>query len=72
MYDTQVAGGKGKFKQVDRERSLQALMTTNLLKRLESSIESFRLTLQSLRTNHTNTLTKISAFNQRQYHQSTT
>ena len=64
MYDTQVAGGKSKFKQVDRERSLQALMTTNLLKRLESSIESFRLTLQSLRTNHTNTLTKISAFNQ--------
>jgi superfamily II DNA or RNA helicase len=64
MYDTQVAGGKSKFKQVDRERSLQALMTTNLLKRLESSIESFRLTLQSLRTNHTNTLNKISTFNQ--------
>ncbi|WFE69501.1 SNF2-related protein [Thiomicrospira sp. R3] len=64
MYDTQVAGGKSKFKQVDRERSLQALMTTNLLKRLESSIESFRLTLQSLRINHTNTLAKISAFNQ--------
>lgn len=64
MYDTQVAGGKSKFKQVDRERSLQALMTTNLLKRLESSIESFRLTLRSLRTNHTNTLAKISTFNQ--------
>jgi superfamily II DNA or RNA helicase len=64
MYDTQVAGGKSKFKQVDREKSLQALMTTNLLKRLESSIESFRLTLQSLRTKHTNTLTKISTFNQ--------
>ncbi len=64
MYDTQVAGGKGKLKQSDREKSLQALMTTNLLKRLESSIESFRLTLQSLRTNHTNTLAKISTFNQ--------
>jgi SNF2 family DNA or RNA helicase len=64
MYDTQVAGGKSKFKQVDRERSLQALMTTNLLKRLESSIESFRLTLQSLRTKHTHTLTKISTFHQ--------
>jgi hypothetical protein len=63
MYDTQVAG-KGKLKQVDREKSLQALMTTNLLKRLESSIESFRLTLQSLRANHTNTLGKISTFNQ--------
>ncbi|MCC7545387.1 MAG: SWF/SNF helicase family protein, partial [Aquabacterium sp.] len=63
MYDTQVAG-KGKLKQADREKSLQALMTTNLLKRLESSIESFRLTLQSLRANHTNTLAKISTFNQ--------
>ena len=63
MYDTQVAG-KGKLKQVDREKSLQALMTTNLLKRLESSIESFRLTLKSLRVNHTNTLAMISTFNE--------
>ena len=39
-------------------------MTTNLLKRLESSIESFRLTLQSLRANHSNTLAKISTFNE--------
>ncbi|MCA3168480.1 MAG: DEAD/DEAH box helicase family protein [Burkholderiales bacterium] len=64
MYDTQVSGGKGKLKQADREKSLQALMTTNLLKRLESSIESFRLTLQSLRANYTNTLAKINTFNQ--------
>ena len=64
MYDTQVGGGKGTLRQVDREKSLQALMTTNLLKRLESSIQAFRLTLQSLRANHTNTLAKISAFNQ--------
>jgi hypothetical protein len=63
MYDTQVAG-KGKLKQADRERSLQALMTTNLLKRLESSIQSFRLTLQSLKANHTNTLAKIGKFKQ--------
>ena len=38
-------------------------MTTNLLKRLESSIQSFRLTLTSLRNNNANTLAKISAFN---------
>ncbi len=62
MYDTQVAG-RGKLKQVDREKSLQALMTTNLLKRLESSIQSFRLTLTSLLNNNANTLAKISAFN---------
>ena len=35
QYDTQVSGGKGKLKQADREKSLQALMTINLLKRLE-------------------------------------
>jgi len=62
MYDTQVAG-RGKLKQVDREKSLQALMTTNLLKRLESSIQSFRLTLTSLRNNNADTLAKINAFN---------
>jgi hypothetical protein len=62
QYDTQVAGGK--LKQSDREKSLQALMTTNLLKRLESSVQSFRLTLESLKANHVSTLEKIRAFNQ--------
>jgi SNF2 family DNA or RNA helicase len=62
LYDTQISGGKSKLRQVDREKSLQALMTTNLLKRLESSVESFRLTLQKLKTNHQNTLTKIDDF----------
>lgn len=64
QYDTQIAGGGAKFKQVDREKSLQALMTTNLLKRLESSVHSFRLTLESLKDNHVNTLDKITAFQQ--------
>ena len=36
QYDTEVSGGGAKLKQADREKSLQALMTTNLLKRLES------------------------------------
>ena len=40
IYDTQVEGGSGKLRQADRETSLQALMTTNLLKRLESSVEA--------------------------------
>lgn len=62
LYDTQVEGGKGKLKQADRERSLQALMTTNLLKRLESSVEAFRLTLKSLHDNHARTLSKITSF----------
>jgi superfamily II DNA or RNA helicase len=64
MYDTTVGSGGGSFKQVDREKSLQALMTTNLLKRLESSVESFRLTLQSLKNSHQAILDKIEAFKQ--------
>lgn len=64
LYDTQVEGGGGKFKQVDREKSLQALMTINLLKRLESSVESFRLTLKSLQKSHRDALEKIAIFNQ--------
>jgi SNF2 family DNA or RNA helicase len=63
IYDTKV-GGKGTLRQADREKSLQALMTVNLLKRLESSVQSFRLTLQSLRANNESTLAKIAAFNQ--------
>jgi len=59
LYDTEVSSGGAKLKQADRERSLQALMTTNLLKRLESSVEAFRLTLDKLRANHQRTLEKI-------------
>jgi len=64
LYDTEVGGGRGTLRQVDREKSLQALMTTNLLKRLESSVESFRITLQKLKENHLGTLSKIQAFKQ--------
>jgi len=62
MYDTSVDGGRGKLRQLDRERSLQALMTTNLLKRLESSVEAFRLTLKALGSNINRTLTAIYDF----------
>lgn len=62
IYDTQVEGNRGKLRQADRERSLQALMTTNLLKRLESSVEAFRLTLRSLAGNISRTLDAIVAF----------
>ena len=62
LYDTEVEGGRSKLRQVDREKSLVALMTTNLLKRLESSVEAFRLTLQSLYDNHARTLGAIQAF----------
>ena len=47
-YDMEVGGGKGKFKQLDREASLIHLMRVNLLKRMESSIYSFGLTVEKL------------------------
>lgn len=65
LYDTEVAGGRSKLRQADREKSLQALMTTNLLKRLESSVEAFRITLNKLKTKHTETLSKIEIYKKR-------
>lgn len=49
MYDTSVKGGKTVFKQSDREFAIAALMKVNMFKRLESSVHSFRLTLERLR-----------------------
>lgn len=65
LYDTEVEGGKGKLRQVDREKSLVALMTTNLLKRLESSVYAFRSTLQTLSDNHQRLLNIIDDFKAR-------
>lgn len=44
-YDQEVQGGASVFRQVDRERSLIHLMRINLLKRMESSINSFGQTV---------------------------
>jgi len=52
IYDTEVSGGGGTLKQTDREKGLQRLMTTNLLKRLESSVASFRITVKAILDNH--------------------
>ncbi|WP_435103791.1 helicase-related protein [Arhodomonas sp. AD133] len=46
-YDMQVAGGSV-FKQMDREESLIHLMRVNMLKRMESSIHAFALTVEKL------------------------
>ncbi len=62
IYDTMIMGGLSRLKQSDREKSLQALMTVNLLKRLESSVEAFRITLQKLKSHHENILKKIERF----------
>lgn len=44
-YGQTVKGGLSSFKQADREKSLVNLMRVNILKRLESSIDAFRLTI---------------------------
>ena len=61
-YDIEVKGGQSSFRQADRERSLQILMRINFLKRLESSVASFRITLNKVLDLITNTLQAIDDF----------
>lgn len=57
-YDRKLAGGST-FRQVDREQSLIHLMRVNLFKRMESSINSFSMTLSKLLGEVNTLLTKI-------------
>ena len=61
LYDTNIESG-GSFKQSHREKSLQTLMRVNLLKRLESSVDSFRITLNKLVTRIQSSITAIEEF----------
>ncbi len=58
-YDKSVAGGKSVFRQSDRENQLIGLMRVNLLKRMESSIHSFALTVSKIIYKIDNTLELI-------------
>lgn len=60
-YDNEI-DGKGTLKQTSREKALQKLMTTMLLKRLESSVESFRRTLSNILSYNQEMLEKIEAY----------
>lgn len=62
LYDTVVQGGLSRLKQIDREKSLRALLTVNLLKRLESSVAAFRITLEKLDDNIAATLARIDEY----------
>lgn len=48
LYDKDVKAGSSRLRQVDREKSLKILMVINLLKRLESSVDSFRITMEGI------------------------
>ncbi len=61
IYDTSVTETSS-LKQANRERSLQKLMKINLLKRLESSVDSFRLTLSKFISNVEGIIRSIDRF----------
>ncbi|WP_028524494.1 helicase-related protein [Runella limosa] len=60
-YDKKVKSGT--FTQQDREKSLQLLMRINLLKRIESSVDSFILTLQNIKKLIVEAITAVSKEN---------
>jgi hypothetical protein len=45
-YSTKIRGGESFFRQADREESLVHLLRVNILKRMESSVASFALTIK--------------------------
>lgn len=64
LYDTKTGKGNATFRQEDREQALTGLIRTNLLKRLESSVNSFGLTLQRMLDSVDDAIRKIDEANQ--------
>ena len=60
-YSTQIRGGESFFRQVDREESLVHLLRVNVLKRMESSVSSFFLTIKRQLADVEATLAKVEA-----------
>jgi hypothetical protein len=60
-YSTEIKGGTGFFRQVDREESLIHLLRVNMLKRMESAVPSFALTVQRQLRDVEATLARIEA-----------
>jgi SNF2 family DNA or RNA helicase len=60
-YSTQIRGGESFFRQVDREESLIHLIRVNVLKRMESAVPSFALTVRRQLADVEATLAKIEA-----------
>lgn len=61
LYDTRMEGGSS-FKQLNREKNLKVLMTINLLKRLESCVASFRISLEHIKSQNEDILNVIDQF----------
>lgn len=60
-YSTQIRGGESFFRQVDREESLIHLLRVNVLKRMESAVSSFTLTVHRQLKDVEGTLARIEA-----------
>ena len=60
-YSTRIRGGESFFRQVDREESLIHLIRVNVLKRMESAVPSFALTVKRQLDDVVVTLAKIEA-----------
>jgi superfamily II DNA or RNA helicase len=60
-YSTKISGGGRFFRQVDREESLIHLLRVNILKRMESSVSSFALTIKRQLADVEALLTKLDA-----------
>ena len=60
-YSTKLRAGEGFFRQADREESLVHLLRVNILKRMESAVPSFALTLKRQLADVEATLAKIDA-----------
>lgn len=60
LYNITAGSARSNLGQAGREQGLKKLMTVNLLKRLESSVDAFRLTLAKIEDSVTRTLGCIS------------
>lgn len=58
LYNVTTGSARSNLGQAGRERGLKKLMTVNLLKRLESSVDAFRLTLTKIQESVTRTLVR--------------
>lgn len=58
-YSTEIRGGESYFRQLDREESLIHLLRVNVLKRMESAVTSFALTVQRQLTDVETMLARI-------------
>lgn len=61
LYNIESGTARSNLGQAGREQGLKKLMTVNLLKRLESSVEAFRLTLSTIEAAIDKTLRRVEA-----------